>query len=355
MVNDGAVPDSIALRRVRSQLSIAHASPHAVVSHFGALQAQDYLGALWAIGSRMRDAVESDVERAIADRQIVRCWPLRGTLHFAASEDVRWMLDLLAARALQRHRTRLERDFNLDARALQRCRVVAERALRNGSALTRTELYAALERARIPTKNGRGLQIIFALAHQQVLCFGARRGKQPTFVLLDEWVPQSKPKPREEALGELAHRYLRSHGPATAADFAWWSGLTLSEATEAIALAGPQREPRARPKRRLFLLPPFDEFTVAYKDRGDILDPSFAKKVNAGGGMLNAVLVIDGIVSGTWKRTIRGDGVEVDLAPIHTLDATEMRAVAGEAERYARFLEKHLLPFPKTNHSRRPA
>jgi hypothetical protein len=338
MVNDGLMADSIALRRLRAQLSTVHASPHAVVSRFGAMQAQDYLGALWAIGTRMRDAVESDVEHAIAERHIIRCWPLRGTLHFVASEDVRWMLDLLAPRALQRHRRRLERDFDLDARALQRCSTVAERALRDGHALTRTELYAALERARISTSNGRGLQIIFALAHQQLLCFGARRGKQQTFVLLDEWLPPSKPRTREEALAELARRYLASHGPATAADFAWWSGLTSREASEAIALAGPQREPRTRIRKRVFLLPPFDEFTVAYRDRTDILDPAFAKRVNAGGGMLNAVVVIDGLVSGTWKRTIRGKSVAIDVSPFRTLDARELRGVEEEKERYARFL-----------------
>jgi hypothetical protein len=336
--------DSVALRRVRSQLSSLHASPHAVVSHFGAIQAQDYLGALWAIGTRMRDATEGEVERAIANREIVRCWPMRGTLHFAASEDVRWMLDLLAPRALQRHRTRLERDFDLDSRALARCEVAAERALRDGNALTRPELYAALEGARISTKNGRGLQIIFALAHRQVLCFGARRGKQQTFVLLDEWVPPAKPRPREEALAELARRYFTSHGPATPSDFAWWSGLTAKEANEAIALAGPQRESRARSKRRLFLLPPFDEFTVAYRDRSDILDPAFAKRVNAGGGMLNAVLVIDGIVSGTWKRTIRGKEVEVAVSPFRELTRGEMRGVEEEAKRYARFLGLHMIP-----------
>jgi hypothetical protein len=262
------------------------------------------------------------------------------------------MLDLLAPRVLKKHGTRLERDFELDAKTLRRCRTAAERALRGGHALTRPELYAVLEKAGIATGGGRGLHIIFALAHEQVLCFGARRGKQPAFVLLDEWIEPSQPKPREEALGELARRYFTSHGPATAADLAWWSGLTMKEAHEAMAFAGAIAEPRTRSSRRVHLLPPFDEFTVAYKDRGAILDPAFARRLNAGGGMLNAVLVIDGIVTGTWKRTLRGDAVEVAIEPFRTLDEKETRAVEREAARYARFLEKSLLIFPKTTFRR---
>ncbi|HEY0159162.1 MAG TPA: winged helix DNA-binding domain-containing protein [Thermoanaerobaculia bacterium] len=315
------------------------ATPHDVVAHFGAMQAQDYLGALWAVGVRMKgDATEGEIERAIAERRIVRCWPMRGTLHFVAAEDVRWMLELLAPRVLRRHRTRLERDFGLDTRTLRRCRTAAERTLRGGNASTRPELYAAFEAAGIATKGGRGLHILFALAHERVLCFGARRGKQPAFVLLDEWVAPSKPKPREEALAELATRYFRSHAPATPADFAWWSGLPLKEAKEAIDLSGPTASQAVAKVKSLHLLPPFDEYTVAYKDRTAILDPSFAKRVNAGGGILNAVVIIDGTVTGTWKRTLRRDTVDVTLAPFRPLTARETRAVDREIARYAAFL-----------------
>lgn len=315
------------------------ATPQAVVSHLGALQAQDYLGALWAVGLRTREATEADVERAIEERRIVRCWPMRGTLHFVAAEDVRWMLDLLAPRALQRHRTRLERDFSLDAAALRRCRTAAAKALRGGKSLTRAELYSALDRAGIATANGRGLQIVFALAHERVICFGARRGKQPTFVLLDEWLPPAPPRPRDEALAELARRYFTSHGPATLADFLWWSGLTAKEGREAMALAGPVPEPRRvthKPMARL--LPPFDEYTVAYRDRSAIVAPEFARRVNAGGGMISAVVVLDGRVTGNWKRSLRGKSVSVDLSLFRELTKSERKLVDAEIARYVRFL-----------------
>lgn len=309
----------------------AAASPHEVVSHFGAIQAQDYLGALWAIGARMKNATVAGVEEAIAARKIVRCWPMRGTLHFVAAEDARWMLELLAPSVLKRHRTRLERDFSIDRAVVRRARGVIERKLR-GRAMTRAELYATLDAAKVPTGKGRGLHLIFALAHEQVICFGERSGKQPTFVLLDEWLPASKPKPRDEALAELATRYLQSHGPATATDFAWWAGLTPKEAKEAIALAGEPRSTTAK-KTGALLLPPFDEYTVAYRDRSAVLDPRFAKKVNAGGGMLNAIVVVDGLVAGTWKRTIRGKSVRIETNFFgDAADLTRAR------KRYAKFL-----------------
>lgn len=339
---------NIPRQRLHSQLLGGNpaATPHDAVAHFGAVQAQDYLGALWAVGVRTRGAVERDVERAIAEREIVRCWPMRGTLHFVAAEDVRWMLELLAPRVLKRHRPRLEREFELDARVLRRCRTLLERALQGGNALTRPEIYATLEKAKIATAGSRGLHILFALAHERLICFGARRGRQPSFVLLDEWLPASKPKPREEALAELAKRYFTSHGPATIADFAWWSGLTAKEANEVLSLAG-RIEPEGTSKASAHLLPPFDEYTVAYKDRSAVIDPMYAKRVNAGGGMINAIAIVDGIVVGNWKRELRGSNVEVAIAPFRPLTARETRALEREAARYAKFLGREAESLPK--------
>jgi hypothetical protein len=175
-----------------------------------------------------------------------------------------------------------------------------------------------------------------------VICFGARRGKQPTFVLLDEWVPASKPRPREEALGELARRYFAGHGPATVADLAWWSGLTLKDAKEAMLLAQPGDDREQAAKGTVHLLPPFDEYTVAYRDRGAIVDPAFAKRVNAGGGIINAVVVVNGIVTGSWKRTLRGANVEISSSPFRALTPREAGALGQEAQRYARFVGKTL-------------
>ena len=332
---------------MRSQLLARNPAATApeVVAHFGAVQAQDYLGALWAVGLRMRAAVEGDVERALAERRIIRCWPMRGTLHFVAAEDARWMLELLAPRVLARNRARLQREFQLDPGTLRRSRGLIERALQGGNALTRTEIYATLEKAGISTGASRGLHILYVHAHEHLICFGARRGKQPTFVLLDEWLPAAKPKPRQEALGELARRYWTGHGPAMVADFAWWSGLTLKEANEGLALADVRHDDvaaRGGSTPNVQLLPPFDEYTVAYKDRSTIIDPAFAKRVNAGGGMLNAVVVVNGLVAGTWKRILRGKFADIAVSPFRVLTAREARALEKEGARYAKFLGREM-------------
>jgi hypothetical protein len=321
----------------------ALATPHGVVSHLCAVQAQDYLASLWAIGVRMKSATEATIEQAIDERRIVRCWPMRGTLHFVAAEDVRWMLELLAPRVLARHRKRLERDFALDPKVLRKCRTLVERALHGGHALTRNEIYALLEKANITTGNSRGLHILFTLAHERVICFGARRGKQPTFVLLDEWLPSTPPSPpKEEAMIELARRYLRGHGPATTADFAWWSGLTPKEARDAFASAGIEEHdvPRKLASVNVHLLPAFDEYTVAYRDRTPIVDASLVRRINNGGGIISAVVLVDGRVIGTWKRTLRGSHVAIDLSLFRTLTDRERRVLQKEADRYARFVGK---------------
>src|SRR5215831_9817652 len=75
-------------------------TPGEVVAWFGAVQAQDYLGSLWAIGQRLRQASEAVIEQALADGVIVRTHPMRGTWHFVAAQDIRWLLALKKARNL---------------------------------------------------------------------------------------------------------------------------------------------------------------------------------------------------------------------------------------------------------------
>jgi hypothetical protein len=336
----------IARMRLRNQ-GIADprfTSPHAVVSWFGAIQAQDYLGALWAVGLRMKKAVEADIERALAERKIVRSWPLRGTLHFVAAEDLKWMLELLGPRMIGRNAARLKRAFELDASALRRCRTAVIRALEGGQQLTRGEFYDALGRARIRTNASRGLHIIFSLAQERLICFGPRRAKQHTFVLLDEWAPGSTNLKGDEALHELARRYFASHSPATAADFAWWSGLPVVEAKRAAEMVGALRKRKraAIPTPSAWLLPAFDEYLVGYKDRSAVLDPAYVKRVNAGGGLLNPTIVIDGEVVGTWKRIMKRDGVAITRSLFRPLKKGEERLVSDAEERYTNFVGRNI-------------
>ena len=325
-----------------------------LVAWFGAVQAQDYAGSLWAIGQRLPDALEADVEAAVVSRAIVRTWPMRETLHFVAAADARWMLALLAPRLTTRNAGRY-RQLELDEAAFARARKVLVRVLRAGVRLTRAAVYEALERGGVSPTGQRGIHVVAHLAQEGLICFGPREGKQPTFVLLDEWVPSRAEPSRDEALARLATLYFRSHGPATLPDFAWWSGLLMKDARAAIHEAGDEiacdtrggrmtwmgrataaRGSRASTVPLAALLPPWDEYLVAYKDRAAALGHLAVDPPPMVIG--NALLVVDGRVRGTWKRALAPSTVAITLEFWSRPTGDERRAALAAVERYGRFV-----------------
>jgi hypothetical protein len=324
-----------------------------VVAALGAVQAQDYLGALWALGVRQRHATQRTIEAAVAARAIVRTWPMRGTLHFVPAVDAHWMLDLLTPRVVARAMGRY-RQLELDAVTFDRARRVVERTLGREGRLTRPALYRRLEAAGVDSTGARGLHILGYLAQRGVICFGPREGKQPTIVLLDEWVREPRRPSRDEALAELARRYFTSHGPATLQDFVWWSGLTVRDARAAIAMNDAvlrhvlvDERPRFRlrgagaplhPLAEACLLPPFDELIVSYRDRTAMVDPKFVPRLGLG-GVMSPTILLKGRVVGSWRRRIVGHRVQVQLFPFVRLAARDRAAVERAATRYAAFLE----------------
>jgi hypothetical protein len=354
----------LAAQRLRQQ-RIGHnpfASAAETVRWFGAVQAQDYLGSLWAVGLRTRGATETSIEQAISERRIVRTWPLRGTLHLVAAEDVRWMLDLCAPRTLARSTPRLKREYGIDSRTVASSRKVLSDALRGGNCLSRPELYRRLEGAGIATKASRGLHLLWWHAHEGLICVGPRAGKQQTFVLLEEWLPAAQPRSRDESLAELARRYFMSHGPATVQDFAWWSGLTMADAALALEMVAKELAAATvddqtywqapdvgttRAARGCHLLPAYDEYTVAYQDRSAIMTSKVAARADSGHGIFFPPLVIDGQVAGTWSRVLKKDAVAITCRLFAPLDRRQQQALAAAARRYAKFLgQKQLRVLP---------
>ena len=348
---------SIAARRLAAQRvsSTDFTRPEQVVAWLGAVQAQDYLGALWAVGLRTTAATERDVEDAISSRLIVRTWPMRGTLHFVAAADARWMIQLLGSRVATSGgaSTRL-RSFGIDGRVLSQARRALERALGKGRPLSRPAVYRALDDAGIATGGQRGLHILWRLAQDCVVCFGPREGKQQTFALFDAWLPDAKALPREQALATVAARYFASHGPATLHDFAWWTGLSVADARRAVALAGDRLIEERQDDQRLWsvetgarrppgpvvahVLPAFEELLLGYKDRRAILATAESKRVMTG-GIVRPIVVYQGRVVGTWTRTLTGRGVACAASPFAPLGPLLSKRVHAAFERYARFLE----------------
>ncbi len=329
-------------------------NPATAVARMGALQAQDYSASLWAAGLRS-GATRTQVEAAITSGDIVRTWPMRGTLHMLAAADVRWMLDLMAARSIARARGRA-RQLEVDDQVLGRAAEHIERALAGGKRLTRRELYRLLDEAGIRPDGQRGIHILWQLSHRGLLCVGPRRGKDPTFVLFDDWVPPSPPLDRDEALIQLAVRYFSSHGPATERDLAWWSGLTLSDVRRAIDLAATRlesitvddnvywrgRETAVHSVRRdgVIFLPGFDEFVLGYTDRSVVLPPIHANRIVPGAnGVFRPAVVVDAQVAGTWRKSTVGDRLIVSVEPFERLTRRARSALVEGASAYARFLD----------------
>jgi hypothetical protein len=348
----------LAARRLLNQQIAATqcTRPEEIVAHLLAMQAQDYLGTLWAIGLRLPSSSERSVEQALDDGSIVRTWPMRGTLHLVAAADVRWMVELLAPRRMRQMASRY-RELNIDAATLDRSRDLLREALAGGKQLERGAMFALLEANGIATTGQRGIHILGHLAQEGVLCLGARNGKQFTFALLDEWAPGARSLPHEEALAELARRYFTGHGPATVQDFAWWTGLTLGDARAALAAAAPHLEqvivdgktywqaPLSAESDAgdladsVFLLPGFDEYLLGYRDRSAVLDPQHAQITHPGGnGMLFPVFYIGGHARGVWKRTLKKKVVELVFSPFEAVTEAQKDAVFLAAERYGQFL-----------------
>jgi hypothetical protein len=336
----------------------ARVAPADVVGALGAVQGQDYLASLWAVALRTPDASERDVEAAIARRELVRTWPMRGTLHLVAAADARWMTELMAPKVLTRMAGR-HRQLGLDETVFDRARTALTKELEGDRRLTRPDAHRVLEAAGIPADERRN-HIYGYLAQRSVLCIAAREGKQPTFALLEEWAPEARSLPREESLARLALRYFTGHGPATERDLLWWSGLTLKEVRTGIAMVASDLEetvvdgisywsgPGSVPpldRSAVHLLPSFDEYLLGYRDRRAALHIDHATGVSPGGnGIFNPIVVIGGQVRGTWKRTIGKGAVEVSATPFGRFTQRERRAIARQARRYGAFLGLPVVP-----------
>lgn len=349
--------DKIAWQRLYNQRLIVEPfeRPAEAVRWFGAVQAQEYYGALWALGLRLRSASVAQVEQAMADGTLVRTHPMRGTWHFVAAEDIRWLLALTAPRMIASS-AYYYRQLELDDATLASSNAVIARALQGGKQLTRRELAAALEQAGISITELRLTFLVMRAELDGVVVSGARRGKQFTYALLDELVPPARILERDEALAELAYRYFTSHGPATAQDFAWWSSLTAADARAGVAQAGsrlaqetidgqvywfsPSQSAAHIPSPTACLLPPYDEYTVAYKDRGAILDPAYTQWARGRNGILSSVIALDGQIIGNWKREFTKEAILMTISPFTRLSEVEEHAVAVEAERYGAFFGK---------------
>jgi hypothetical protein len=333
---------SLAVSRLRT--------PGEVVAWLGAAQAQDYAGAKWALGLRAKGVTDAAVDQAFDEGAILRTHILRPTWHFIARGDIRWMLALSGPR-VHAVNAYYYRTLGLDAAVFARSRAALERALAGGRQLTRVELAKVLQRAGVQADGPRLAYVMMHAELDAVICSGARRGKQFTYALLEERAPRAKVWPRDEALAELTRRYFSSHGPATLRDYVWWSGLTARDARAGMAMSslaqttiddrsywfvpGRARVPSASASAHL--LPNYDEYVIAYKDREPVVGSTRGIDARVP-DVFSHSLVVNGVLAGSWRRTASRDAVAVEVTPYIRLTASGTRALAVAAERLGRFL-----------------
>ena len=348
-----AQPGDILRQRLLNQrlLGPPFESPEDAVAWLGAVQSQDYAAAKWGIGQRTAGATEADLDRLYDRGAILRTHVMRPTWHFVRPADIRWLLALTAPR-VRAILARDDRALELEGSVRARCARLVERALRDGNHLTRSEVSAVLSRGGIACSGRRLAHLLAHLEFDALICSGPRRGKQLTYALLDERAAPAKPLPPDEALARLVRRYFTSHGPATARDCAWWSGLRIADVKLGIAAAASRLEELAvdgtpywcagwvegRSRSTVaHLLPNYDEYLIAYADRGAILDPTLGARADPR-LIFSNVVMIDGRVVGSWRRLRGKDAVALRTSLHRGLDAGEQAAVRSAARRQERFM-----------------
>jgi Winged helix DNA-binding domain len=317
------------------------------VRFLGAVQGQEYDEAKWSVGERVAAAGEADVDAALDSGAVLRTHVMRPTWHFVAAEDIRWLLELTAPRV---HKAvgYYYRAHGLGDAEFARGHEVIEAALRPGEPLIRARLYDELERAGLGSDRLRLAHILLHAELEGLICSGPRQGKQHTYTLLSQRVPDTPRLEPEQALAELTRRYFVGHGPATVNDFAWWSGLTVAQVRRGLELVGgelaraeradgrawysaPEPPGRARVDGAL-LVPMYDESTIAYKDLRVVLADEPPRS-----GLLERPIVIGGRTVGSWRRTLHEGGVTVEATVFAPLDAAASARLEAAAERFGRF------------------
>jgi hypothetical protein len=344
----------IARRRLMNQHLAGGALPGAVetVRHLGAVQAQDYRGATWAVAQRCANPTSGDVEAVVASGAILRTHLLRPTWHFVAAADIRWMLAATGPRVSAGNAGRY-RALGLDGEAFRRSHQVLERALAGGMALTRAEVAAAMTAGGLRVEEQRLPHLLGEAELAGVICSGPPRGRSQTYSLLEERVPVSPAMDLGTSRAELAARYFGGHGPAQLTDFTWWSSLTPAQARAAIEAAGDRLANEVIGRRRFWfppveavgqltsplvrLLPNYDEYVVAYRDRSDFYDRALDPVTFRGGVMAN-IVTVDGQAAGNWRGVRKGNGLSLLVHPWRRLAGAVWEGVAAEADK----LEHHL-------------
>ena len=327
--------------------------PNEIVKWFGGIQAQDYPAAKWALGLRLKGITDNQIEKEIATKKFVRTWMFRGTLHFIAADDVNWMLDLIAPGIISKFKGR-HRELGLTPEVLSKAEKVIITMLSGDKAISRKALFEELELNGVATKEQKGIHLMLWASYNKLICHGPIDGKQFTYALYDDWIVKNGTISQDEALAKLALRYFTGHGPATLQDFMWWSGLGVNDTKKGLEAVRsqlaveivegqeyfmhPELPELKKTSAKAFLLPAFDEFYLAYKNRSISLESHHHSTVASVNGIFFPTIVVDNRIVGLWKKEIKKNSILIDLKPFTELKNSHKELIAKAAKDYGQFL-----------------
>lgn len=335
-------------------------TPEQIVRWLGAMQAQELGSVKWSLGVRLPTLVESDIDAALERGEILRTWPMRGTIHLIDARDARWMLATTGVRALSGVQKRWEY-LDLNRATVDLADETLAHALAGGKRLTRAQCGEVLQAAGIDVSAQRLYHLLWHASQVGVTCIGPNLGKEQTFVLLDDFVPAPRQLSGDEALAELAWYFVRGHGPVPTKDFAGWAGIAMGAARKALAAndgritevdsevgelwartdldAQVHQFAADSSSSSLLALPGFDEFILGYKDRALMLEPGQMNLVVPGGnGIFRPTVVDGGRVVGTWKRSVTKKKVRVEVSPFGEFTRDQEHRFCEAAKGYGRYL-----------------
>ena len=345
------------LRLINQQLTgTSFATGKEMVAWLGAVQGQEYAQSKWGLGLRLPHLKDDDIEQEFAKGNILRTHVLRPTWHLVTADDIRWLLELTAPRVNMAN-AYMYRKLELDTPIFNRCNDIIVKTLQGHQQFTRSELNAEFKKNKIFAEGLRLSYIMMRAELDGIICSGARRGNQFTYALMDERVPFSKTKSKEEALGELTRRYFASRGPATLKDFSTWSGLTLTDCKKGVEMVKSQliRERvedidfflssdisfNTQPFQNFHLLPVYDEFIMGYKDRSAIMQLRNSMTSQAAFRFDN-IIIFEGQIVGTWKRKMNKHSIDLVYDFFKPLDKKQFRLLEEAIHRFGEFTGLHI-------------
>jgi hypothetical protein len=337
-------------RLVNHQLSVGnYSTPAGLLEWMGAIQAQDRQMANWALGLRLKDKRLNDIQQSYDQGEIVRTHVLRPTWHMVPARDIHWMLALTAPGIKSGINSR-QQQLELDTKTLNRCTELIIGTLKENPYQTREQLMQLIQRENISTDLNRSSHILMHAELEGLICSGPLADDKPTYSLLEHVVAKPVLLTHEESLAELTKRYFRSHGPATLADFCWWSGLGIKMARNGIELNrnGMISARNGRDEyfmfdtmlpisKTVFALPAFDEYLISYKDRKELLPDDMQKNVISSNGIFYPLILQEGKVIGKWSRKQQKQAILIQLQLSKTPSVRLKKEIKEQFEMYGEF------------------